>query len=185
MAKLDAAKWVNLYGDMLYNYALQRVNDGETAKDLVQETFLAAWRNFDNFKGEISEKNWLYAILKNKIIDNYRRAANHLTESLPEFTNNQPYFDSEENWIRNNAPADWAGEQNIKLEAKEFNDVLTKCRHKLKQVQNAVFSMKYIDGESSKEICKQLDITASNYWVLMHRAKLQLRACLEKNWLTK
>ncbi len=185
MAKLNAAEWINLYGDMLYHYALQRVTDEETAKDLVQETFLAAWRNFDNYKGEISEKNWLYTILKNKIIDNYRKAANRLTESLPEYSNNQPFFDSEEHWTSESAPRDWVAKQGTKLEAKEFNEVLSRCRQKLKQIQNAVFSMKYIDGISSKEICKQLNITASNYWVLMHRAKLQLRACLEKNWLTK
>ena len=70
-SQLDAAKWVSDYGDMLYRYALPRVNDEDTAKDLVQETFLAAWRNYENFKGEISEKNWLYNILKNKIIDHY------------------------------------------------------------------------------------------------------------------
>ena len=69
MVQLDAKKWVNDYGDMLYRYAVPRVNDKEVAKDLVQDTFLAAWRNYDNFKGEISEKNWLFTILKNKIID--------------------------------------------------------------------------------------------------------------------
>ncbi|HEY6975510.1 MAG TPA: sigma-70 family RNA polymerase sigma factor, partial [Chitinophagaceae bacterium] len=82
MAELNATKWVSDYGDMLYRYALSRVNDRETAKDIVQETFLAAWRHYDNFKGEISEKNWLFTILKNKIIDHFRKAATRLTDSL-------------------------------------------------------------------------------------------------------
>ncbi|WP_408132213.1 sigma factor-like helix-turn-helix DNA-binding protein [Klebsiella pneumoniae] len=56
---------------------------------------------------------------------------------------------------------------------------------KLKEIQHAVFSMKYLDDIDSDEICKQLNITASNYWVLIHRAKTQLRSCLEKNWFTK
>ncbi len=184
MSHLNAAKWINDYSDMLYRYALPRVNDAEAAKDLVQETFLAAWRNRENFKGEISEKNWLYTILKNKIIDYYRKASNRLTESLPQFTNKENHFDAEEHWTSSAAPKNWSAE-NKKLETKEFYEVLNNCRQKLKEIQNAVFSMKYLDGVSSEEICKELNITASNYWVLIHRAKLQLRECLEKNWFLK
>ena len=62
-----ATRWVKEYSDMLYRYTLPRVSDSGIAKDLVQETFLAAWRNVDNYKGEASEKNWLFTILKNKI----------------------------------------------------------------------------------------------------------------------
>ena len=69
MHELNISQWVNEYGDQLYRYALPRVSDSEIAKDLVQDTFLAAWRNVDKYKGEASEKNWLFTILKNKIID--------------------------------------------------------------------------------------------------------------------
>lgn len=182
---LTPAKWVNDYSDMLYRHALQRVNDGEAAKDLVQDTFLAAWRNRENFKGEISEKNWLYTILKNKIIDYYRKASNRLTDRLPEFSNSDYFFDDEEHWISSAAPKEWTAGGGNKLETKEFYTVLNNCRMKLKEIQNAVFSMKYLDGISSEEICKELNITPSNYWVLIHRAKLQLRECLEKSWFLK
>jgi len=77
---------------MLYRYALPRVNDGEVAKDLVQDTFLAAWRNYDNFKGEISEKNWLFTILKNKIIDHFRKSSTRLTDNLPGIADSDPYL---------------------------------------------------------------------------------------------
>ena len=184
MAQLDATKWVNEYGDMLYRYALPRVNDKEIAKDLVQDTFLAAWRNHDNFKGEISEKNWLFTILKNKIIDHYRKASTRLTEGLPDNTND-PFFDEAEHWAEQAGPKDWGIDYNQGIEKKEFYEILNRCRKKLKDIQSAVFAMKYLDGLDSEEICNELNITASNFWVLMHRAKLNLRACLEKNWITK
>jgi RNA polymerase sigma-70 factor (TIGR02943 family) len=183
MSELNATKWVSDYGDMLYRYALPRVNDGETAKDLVQETFLAAWRNYDNFKGEISEKNWLFTILKNKIIDHFRKASTRLTDSLPGVADEDAYFDNAQHWTMAAAPQDWNLDADAPIERKEFYEVLQMCKGKLKEIQNTVFTMKYLEGLESEEICKELNITASNYWVLIHRAKLQLRECLEKNWL--
>jgi RNA polymerase sigma-70 factor (TIGR02943 family) len=184
MVQLDAQKWVNDYGDMLYRYALPRVSDSEVAKDLVQDTFLAAWRNYNNFKGEISEKNWLFTILKNKIIDHFRKSSTRLTDSLPDFADNESYFENE-HWTKATAPADWKTDTESVIDRKEFYEVLSKCKGRLKEIQNSVFTMKYIEGLESDDICKELNITASNYWVLIHRAKLQLRACLEKNWFQK
>jgi len=185
MVQLDAKKWVNEYSDMLYRYALPRVNDSEVAKDIVQDTFLAAWRNYDNFKGEISEKNWLFTILKNKIIDHFRKASTRLTDSLPNIADGDPYFDNEEHWTAVSAPQNWNADTDSVIDRKQFYEVLAKCKSMLKEIQNIVFTMKYIDGLESDDICKELNITSSNYWVLIHRAKLQLRSCLEKNWFLK
>ncbi|TAH09832.1 MAG: DUF1492 domain-containing protein [Sphingobacteriia bacterium] len=66
-----------------------------------------------------------------------------------------------------------------------WNSILAKCKTKLKEIQAAVFNLKYIEDLTSEEICKELNITASNYWVLIHRAKIQLRSCLESNWMLK
>jgi RNA polymerase sigma-70 factor (TIGR02943 family) len=184
MVQLDAKKWVNDYGDMLYRYALPRVNDGEVAKDLVQDTFLAAWRNYDNFKGEISEKNWLFTILKNKIIDHFRKSSTRLVDSLPDISDSDVYFENE-HWTNSAAPRNWGIDTDSVIDRKEFYQVLAKCKSMLKEIQNTVFTMKYLDGLESEDICKELNITSSNYWVLIHRAKLQLRACLEKNWFLK
>ena len=182
MYESKATEWVNSYSDMLYRYALPRVSDSEIAKDLVQETFLAAWRNIENFKGEISEKNWLFTILKNKIIDHYRKAVNRLTDSMPTVADEDPYFEDSGHWAKDSSPKEWGIDYRNPMEAKEFYEVLEKCKGKLKANQNAVFTMKYLEGMESEEICKELNITPSNYWVLLHRAKVQLRSCLEKNW---
>jgi RNA polymerase sigma-70 factor (TIGR02943 family) len=185
MSQLNATRWVNDYGDMLYRFALPRVNNREVAKDLVQDTFLAAWRNHDQFKGEASEKNWLFTILRNKIIDHFRKASNQPTASISGTGSEEPYFDEAEHWSISNAPQEWNVDYNSLIEKKEFYEVLSKCKGKLKDIQNAVFTMKYLEELDSEDICKALNISASNYWVLIHRAKLQLRECLEKNWVVK
>jgi len=69
------------------------------------------------------------------------------------------------------------------VESKEFMSVLQQCRDGLSDMQQSVFTLKFIEGIESDVICKELDITSSNYWVLVHRAKLQLRKCLEINWM--
>ena len=178
-----ASQWVNEYSDVLYAYVAQRVNDRHTAKDLVQETFLAAWRNVENYNGQASVKNWLFAILKNKIIDYYRKTSTRVAgESFSIHVTEEHFFDGSGHWQGNAKPNNWDIDYNSPVETKEFYSTLDKCRSKLKEIQSAVFSLKYLDGLESEEICKVLNISPSNYWVLVHRAKTQLRECLEKNW---
>ena len=183
MQSEKATRWVEEYGDLLYKYTIPRVHDTGIAKDLVQETFLAAWRNIDNFRGDMSEKNWLFTILKNKIIDHFRKSHTRLTSHYAGIADEESYFDETGHWAKSAYPKDWGVEADYKIHQKEFLSILEKCKSKLKHAQNAVFTMKYFEGVESEAICKELDITASNYWVLLHRAKLHLRSCLEKNWL--
>lgn len=181
---LKPETWVKLYSDSLFRFTLTRVGDKETAKDLVQETFLAALRNLDNYKGEISEKNWLYTILKNKIIDHYRKRSSIVLSELEElFKQTETFFDENDHWAKNFYPKEWNVDYSAPLESAEFNEILNKCMNKLNELSKIVFSMKYLDEKESDEICKELSISSSNYWVIIHRAKLQLRGCLEKNWI--
>ncbi len=171
---------------MLFTYAVSRISNSETAKDLVQDTFLSAIKNSDSFRGEISEKNWLFAILKNKIIDHYRSKSRKLVLELnTHLEEAEIFFDEEENWKPSARPQLLTADYSKNIETKEFYEVMEKCKQKLAELQNMVFSMKYLDEKNSDEICKELNISSSNYWVLMHRAKLHLRQCLEKNWFVK
>lgn len=174
----NVTSWVNLYSDMLYGFALKRTNNEENAKDLVQETFLSAWRNIENYNNQISVKTWLFAILKNKLIDYYRKAATNLTEELIK-DDTEEYFDVNGHWVKSAYPLKW---EKINLESKEFYKILKNGLKELKNIQATVFTMKYIDDMNSNEICKILNLTTANYWVIIHRAKIQLRAYLEKNW---
>lgn len=183
---LKPKEWVKNYSDTLYRFAVLRVNDEETAKDLIQETFLAALRNTERFRGEISEKNWLFTILKNKIIDHYRKKASALVSEINGLLNSaQEYFDEEGHWKESAYPNDWKTDYKAPVESEEFHEILNKCLNKLSELMRIVFTMKYLDEKESDEICKELQISSSNYWVVMHRAKLQLRSCLEKKWFTK
>jgi len=176
--------WVEDHSDILYGYCLRRTADAELAKDLVQETFLAAWRNREAYKGEASEKNWLFVILKSKLIDHYRKLANKATlEAIAQEHNDVVYFDGEDHWRKGMYPKDRRVSFSQPVEVKEFYAIFRSCGKKLKELQYSVFVMKYVDGLESEEICKVLGLTSSNYWVLVHRAKVQLRACLEKNWM--
>jgi RNA polymerase sigma-70 factor (TIGR02943 family) len=182
----NAAEWVNQYSDELYRYSLNRVRDSDAAKDLVQETFLAAWRNIDHYNGEASVKTWLFTILKNKIIDHYRKASTRFEHIFSKtIDKDDPFFDSFEHWAEHAYPKDWEINYENPIETDEFYTVLNKCKGKLKEIQNAVFSLKYLEGLESEEICKVLNLSSSNYWVLLHRAKTQLRACLEMNWFVR
>jgi len=179
-------KWVMDHSAMMYSYATQHRFDADGAKDLVQDTFLAAWRNMDNYKSETSAKNWLFIILKNKIKDHFRKSVNRMEiASIHHDHNDHTYFDEADHWANNAYPKSWEVNFSDPAETKEFYDVFRSCGGKLKQIQHAVFVMKYIDGLESEDICKHLGITASNYWVIIHRAKVQLRACLQKNWINK
>lgn len=189
--KLAPEKWVDHYADHLYTFAVSRVSDEEAARDLVQDTFLSALKAKDNFKGEASEKTWLVSILKRKIIDLYRRKAIRKEQSFEE---SEPYKVAYEHYFRDDdasRPGHWAGTHNPQpwneqktsnIEQNEFRRILNQCLDKLPRVWAAVFTLKHVDEEKSEEICKELEISPSNYWVILHRAKLQMRECLEKNW---
>ena len=181
--KLQPELWVERYSDKLYAYAKARVQSEHTARDIVQDTFLSAWKNRDNYRGEASEKTWLYTICKNKITDHYRKAVKSLEEAgVNDY--GAEYFNENGHWLVDAMPRQWQVDSaSSGVETKEFYKVLDDCKNRLKELQKAVFVMKYLDDMDSDEICKELQITPSNYWVLMHRAKLQLRQCLEHNWL--
>lgn len=183
MHKPDPNRWVEEYADLLYRFALVRVSDGELARDLVQETFISAWKGLAEFQGQASEKTWLYSILRHKIIDHYRAEARSVVCRMEENREEERvFFDEAEHWRVDAAPRGWGISHGHMVEKKEFYGVLERCKEKLARIQAAVFTMKYLDDMDSEEICKELCITSSNYWVLLHRAKLHLRQCLERNW---
>ena len=174
-------KWLDNYGDELYRYAVVRVKDNGFAEDIVQETFLSAWRAKDTYNGMSSEKNWLYAICKNKIIDHFRKQSSN--SSIIVGKEEEIYFDNDAHWKSKDSPKEWNINYNTKVDVKEFYETLENCKKKLKDIQREVFVLKYMEDLDTVEICDILKITQANYWVLIHRCKLHLRSCIQKNWL--
>ncbi|MEZ5083492.1 MAG: sigma-70 family RNA polymerase sigma factor [Bacteroidales bacterium] len=183
-AKKEIATLFENHADYLYNYAISRVNDEYTAEDLVQETFISALKSYGSFEGKSKASTWLIAILKNKIIDLYRKRAREFQkENLDDISSSETYFNSKGGWIKDMRPQPWKVDTNSGTEKEEFYTILQNCLTKLKEIQRMAFVMKHMDDMDTSDICKELDITASNYWVIIHRAKLQLRTCMETNWI--
>ena len=191
MALLNPENWVTEYADYLYQFALSRVNEEEIAQDLVQDTFLSALKGKDKFKGNSAEKTWLCSILKNKIFDHFRcnykqtlalEEGNSSTENrTDEFS--ASYFDEEyKGWKTSTCPKEWDHPFPTDIEKKEFYFTLQKCLSFLPKTWASVFCLKNMDELSGEDICKELQITSSNLYIIMHRAKLQLRSCMEKTW---
>ena len=181
------AQWPDRFGDELYRFALSRVSDSETAEELVQETFLSALNALDTFRAEASERTWLFVILRRKIIDHYRRQARVTQVSLDQISESgageADFFNPENgHWLDSQTPVSWLN-ADADLEQQELHEILARCQQRLPPQQEAVFAMRFVEELSAEEICQELGLTSSNYWVIIHRAKLQLRRCLEKHGL--
>ncbi len=182
--KSEISSLFKQHADYLFNYTITRVNDEHTAEDLVQETFISAFKNYDSFQQKSKASTWLIAILKNKIIDHYRKKVReYQTESLDQYGSGDEFFTDKGKWKNDQRPQDWKVDSIQHIEQKEFYGILQKCLHRLNEIHRIAFVMKHMEDVDTTEICKELNITASNYWVIIHRSKLQLRKCMETNWL--
>ncbi|WP_167856955.1 sigma-70 family RNA polymerase sigma factor [Hymenobacter aquaticus] len=179
--------WLARYGDELYRYARARVPDAASAEELVQDTLLSALDGLASFRAEASERTWLFVILKRKLIDYYRRRARHPEIGLEALDATGPteatFFELHNgHWRGEQHPISWDPADGP-MELQELREVLRRCQQKLPPQQEAVFALRFVEELSAEEICRELGLSAANYWVLVHRAKLQLRRCLEKNGL--
>lgn len=174
-------RWLTDHGDYLYRYAVSRLCDGEQAGDMVQETLLAAWRGRDRFAGKSSVRTWLVGILKHKIIDHIRKEIRD--RKLSEAVKSDPtssLFNADGSWIE--APENWKENPQELCENEQFRHVLQGCIAKLPEKQQIVFRMREISGEDTETVCKEAEITPTHLHVLIHRARLALRTCLEFYW---
>ncbi|RED48466.1 sigma-70 family RNA polymerase sigma factor [Seonamhaeicola aphaedonensis] len=178
--EINPNKWIDSYSDYLYNYTIARINDREVAQDLVQDTFLAGLKSMKNFKGEASERTWLISILKRKIIDHYRKINSN--KGKAEVRINYKDEESEGDWLEERVadPFDKTAEDT--MQNSELGNAIYNCLSKLPLKQADVFKMKTIQGIETEVICNELNITASNLWVIIHRARTAMADCLKENW---
>ncbi len=175
--------WVERYADHLYSYAFARLDHDQQARDLVQDTFLAALEKVGQFQGNSSERTWLTAILKYKIIDVYRRRISGLhTQSIDEEPELEFFEQGYGHWKEEYSPRAMRTEGADPLANKELAAILKNCLQKLPALWLSVFTMKHMDDTATKTICEELKVTSANFWVIIHRAKLNLRACIQKSW---
>lgn len=178
--EINPNKWIDLYSDYLFNYTITRVSDRDMAQDLVQDTFLAGLKSMKNFKGEASERTWLISILKRKIIDHYRKINSTKGKAEVRITYNDD--ESEGDWLEERVADPFDKTAEDLMQNSELGDAIFDCLSKLPEKQAQVFRMKTIEGYETEDICKELNINASNLWVIIHRARTAMASCLEKNW---
>jgi len=164
----------------LLRYATLQLRDSAAAEDAVQETLLAALAGEAGFAGRSNLRTWLTGILKHKIVDAIRRMSRE--SPLPSEDELDALFDSTGHWIE--APQAWP-DPDASLAQKQFFVVLEECLAKLPAKTSQAFMMREHLGLETTEICKELSITPTHVWVLLHRARLALRMCLETNWFGK
>ena len=171
----DPGRWVELYGDYLFKYALMRLRDATKAEDMVQETFLAALRGSEQFAGRSAEKSWLVGILKHKILDYYRKAGRETS-----FTDLDFYSDeesdrfisngvSEGGWIHELGPLEWPSDPGAALDSQTFWKTFHDCSSKLPMNVSTVFTMREVDGIEWRWNLEQLECLdhhwQTNTWI--------------------
>ncbi len=186
----DPDRWVTEYGDYLFNYALGRLRNPQKAEDMVQETFLAALKGRMAFAGRGAERSWLVGILRHKVFDHCRKTSRETPFTDLEFYSEEEreHFLSEGlfagTWIHKLSPSEWE-RPGASLDKVEFWKVFHECASRLPPNIATVFMMREVDGVAGDEICALLNISDSNLWVMLHRARLALRRCLESNWFKR
>ena len=171
----------------LLRFARLQLRDAGAAEDAVQETLLAALAGSQQFGNRSSYKTWLISILRNKIIDIIRSQAREVpTSSLASDEDgdaalSETLFEPDGHWREQARPGRWADPE-ASFEQQQFWHVFEACLDHLPVKSARVFMMREILGLETDEICKETGISSSNCWVVLHRARLALRTCLESSW---
>lgn len=181
----NANDWLYEHGDYLYRFALARLRDPHQAEDAVQETLLAAIKG-NSFEGASSARTWLTGILKHKIIDLQRKQIREqplsdVIDLEASDSSMDDFFDQKGHWLEKPKTLDMP--ENA-LEQKQFLSILSNCIDKLPTKLAAIFMLRDVHEADNENICKELEITATNAWVMLYRARMGLRKCLEINWIS-
>jgi RNA polymerase sigma-70 factor (ECF subfamily) len=164
----------------LLRYASLQLRDAHAAEDAVQETLLAALAGEASFQGRSNLRTWLTGILKHKIIDAIRRSSREAPAAgEDEF---DALFDERGHWIE--MPTAWT-DPDASLDQKGFFAALEECLKRLPEKTSQAFLMREHLGLETDEVCKELAITPTHFWVLLYRARMALRECLNKEWFGK
>jgi RNA polymerase sigma-70 factor (ECF subfamily) len=177
------------YSDELFRWALFKTGSKEVAEDLVQDTFYAAIKSSDSFQNKSKVKTWLYAILNNKITDYHRKnfKNNVINESrLLSGSDNEnilgELFDENGSWYKENRLSHWEESEDTLLDNPNFSIILEDCMKDLPGIWHAALRMKYLEEKDGNDICKELEISPSNFWQILHRSKLRLKTCIVAKW---
>ncbi|MDD8017634.1 MAG: sigma-70 family RNA polymerase sigma factor [Bacteroidota bacterium] len=181
----ELADWVKKYTKELLSWALHKTSDLQVAEDLVQDTFVVAVEKYDSFRHESQPKTWLYGILNNKIAEFHRSKSKFANVSLENDNILDEFFDEKSHWRPGTSPIHWNPEETHLLDNEEFLQVFQQCLEKLPEQWYSCLTLKYLEGKDATKVCQDLGVSPTNYWQMVHRAKLNVRQCIERKWFQK
>jgi RNA polymerase sigma-70 factor (ECF subfamily) len=168
----------------LMRYARMQLRNDAWAEDAVSETLLAAVEKPESFDGRSQPLTWLVGILKHKIVDQLRRRAREVPlvgrgEDDEGAAFEAAMFDDSGHFVE--MPATW-GDPQACLGERQFIEVLDACVEKLPERLGRVFMMREWLELKTAQTCDELQVTPGHLAVMMHRARLRLRECLQLHW---
>ncbi len=182
--EVDPGLWVDEHGDALFSYAMMHLHNPQEAQELVQDALVAALGSYKNFEGRSSVRSWLISILKHKIIDHIRKVSRRrkVMGQLDDDPLIERVFDGSGHFATDVTP--WTEDPSVLLERKDFQAQLESCIASLPERLGRAFMLREVEQMSSEEVCNVLGVTSTNLWVMLHRARLRLRTCLETKWFS-
>lgn len=178
--------WVDRYGNYLYGYAMSRLRNPDLAADCVQDTFMAGIKAFDRFDGSRDIKFWLRGIMRNKIVDQIRKSIKEQKVAIE--TEDEAVLESfwyKYTGIATTNPSPWQFNPRKAYDNTEFWEVFETCIDQVKEPARTAFTLRVLEDQNTEEVCKLMDISANYLWVLLHRARSQLKVVLEAKWTGK
>jgi RNA polymerase sigma-70 factor (TIGR02943 family) len=180
----DFAQQVADLQTYLLKFARLQLRNESWAEDAVSETMLAALSKPQSFGNRSQLKTWLVGILKHKVIDalrHHKREISGLQSDADSDADPLEFIAFKADGHFAEAPAEW-GNPEAQTNSRQFFEILETCASQLPPTQARLFLMREWLELPSEEICKELDLSATNLYVQLHRARLRLRDCLELNW---
>lgn len=173
-SSIDLGKMVEENSDYLLSFAMTKLDDVDLAKDLVQDTLFSAITKIETFENRSKLRTWLTSILNRKIIDHWRKAETRFTDPVSQFFHDEG--NKKGHWIEQKG----AQSSTILDEIEQSEQIaeLHDCLGLLPDKWRGIVADKYLSENDSESICNEYEITTSNLWVIIHRAKLLLRDCL-------
>ena len=167
----------------LLRFAILQLRNPTQAEDAVQDALIAVLEKPERFAGQSTLRTYVTGILKHKIIDLLRASGRtrqfEVADDQSEDDVIDALFAADGHTV--DKPRHWANPEGA-LEQKDFFRVMEICLEKLPEKTARVFLMREWLELETDEICKELAISTSNAWVILYRARLRLRECLELNW---
>ncbi len=180
-AASELEKWIDDYSKALLDRAYYLLSNKEDAKDVVQEVFLAAYKNRHSFQDKSSPLTWLTGILNHKVADLYKKRYGRGEIPLHfEFV-----FDKHGEWKESDVLNSWEQQEyspSALFRNENFCQVFDECMERLPEQWHLVVKQCYLQERKTAEICREMNLSTNNYWKILQRSRLQLRACIDKHW---